>query len=300
MKYLTLLLALLCACSTTSRLTDSQTLYTGVRHIEITPRLPDYVDAAHRSGSPAGTVVRQAEVRAELAAAEIELYRHTGERDKLTAALESRVEARKNKLQAVTAGYEVGTASRGELCDAENQLLDAMLEQKRVQVASMRPWGPEQATGKPDAYLLPRGGDYQNAWASLTPDGQPEWLELTWKTPVESIGVDIYETFNPGALTRISTFDTDRKETTLWEGTDPTSPDAKYGKGISQIRFEKPVMLSTVRFYVDSPAVPGWNEIDAVGLVEVSGAVRWATGASASSTFAEQPAGSRQFHFYNR
>ena len=122
----------------------------------------------------------------------------------------------------------------------------------------------------------------------LTPDGQPEWLELTWKKPVEAVGIDVYETFNPGALTRITSFDADRKETTLWEGTDPTPPDAKDGRGVSQIRFEKPVVLSTVRLYLDSPAVPGWNEIDAVGLLESSGTVHWATGATASSTYAEQ------------
>ncbi|HEX5243530.1 MAG TPA: hypothetical protein VFW23_09750, partial [Tepidisphaeraceae bacterium] len=44
-----------------------------------------------------------------------------------------------------------------------------------------RAWGPEQATGKPDTW--PRSGDIQTAWASKTPDGQPEWLELGYGPP---------------------------------------------------------------------------------------------------------------------
>lgn len=250
--------------------------------------LADSIDAARQGGFPEGSALRHADVHAELAATEIELYRYTGEREKLLAALDAKVEALTNKLHSVNAGRQAGTIKLEILCETETQLLDALLERKRTRVAFMRPWGPEQATGKPNAYQMPRGGDYRNAWASLTQDDQPEWLELTWKSPVEAGGVDVYETFNPGALVRITTFDADRTETTLWEGTDPTPTDAKDGKGISQIRFEKPLKLSTVRLYLDSPAVPGWNEIDAVGLVELSGKIHWANEAKASSTFADQ------------
>src|SRR5688572_23368792 len=37
-----------------------------------------------------------------------------------------------------------------------------------------RPWGPEQATGKPDT---PWNGDIKTAWASETQDDEDEWLE---------------------------------------------------------------------------------------------------------------------------
>ena len=46
-----------------------------------------------------------------------------------------------------------------------------------------------------------------------------------------------------------------------------------------------------VKVYLDSPRFPGWNEIDAVGLVGPGDRVQWAVGAEASSTFASTRAG---------
>jgi hypothetical protein len=152
--------------------------------------------------------------------------------------------------------------------------------------ANARGWAAEQATGPPDAYLYASGGDYENAWASKAPDDQVEWLELTWDVPTEAAGVDVYETYNPGALIRVVAFN-DNREVARWEGVDPTPRDAPLGKGISKIRFDKPAVMNRVRLTIDSPKVPGWNEIDAVGLVEPSGSVHWATGATASSSYAD-------------
>ena len=39
--------------------------------------------------------------------------------------------------------------------------------------------------------------------------------------------------------------------------------------------------------YFKSPDVGGWNEIDAVGLLDIQGQTHWATAAKASSTFAD-------------
>ncbi|MFO1065310.1 MAG: hypothetical protein U0892_15700 [Pirellulales bacterium] len=56
----------------------------------------------------------------------------------------------------------------------------------------------EQATGKPNT--IPPG-DKQTAWASMTPDGQEEWLELNYsRYAVRTYAVEIHETFNPGAV----------------------------------------------------------------------------------------------------
>jgi len=48
------------------------------------------------------------------------------------------------------------------------------------------------------------------------------------------------------------------------------------------------------KIFLDSPAVPGWNEIDAVGLLDEFGITHWATGAQASSTYAEPAAAPQQ------
>jgi hypothetical protein len=151
-------------------------------------------------------------------------------------------------------------------------------------LASKRPWGPEQATGAPDTW--PRSGDLTTSWASQTPDGQPEWLELSYSKPSRPSAVLVYETFNPGAVDRVVGFDAQGKEVEMWSGQDPT-PAGKE-KGISIIPVHPDFDLSRIRIYLDSPKVTGWNEIDAVGLLDESGETHWAASATASSTYADQ------------
>ena len=93
--------------------------------------IADHVVSLSNTGSPRGTAKQVAASHADLAAAEIELYRHTGEQEKLHAAHSARVEALTEKLRAVTRSYENGTTLLNDLHEAEIQLLDALLEQKR-------------------------------------------------------------------------------------------------------------------------------------------------------------------------
>lgn len=146
-----------------------------------------------------------------------------------------------------------------------------------------RPWGAEQATGKPDTW--PQSGDLQTAWASKTPDGQREWLELTYASPVRPAAAMIYETYNPGAVDRVTGYDAAGKEVELWSGADPT-PAGK-AKGISVIPLHPDFDLTRIRIYLDSQKVAGWNEIDAVGLLDETGKAHWAKSAAASSTYAD-------------
>jgi hypothetical protein len=150
-----------------------------------------------------------------------------------------------------------------------------------------RNWGPEQATGAPNTW--PNAGDIPTAWASQTPDGQPEWLELTYDAPIRPVAVSVYETFNPGAVTRVTGYDDKGAEVELWSGADPT-PAGK-DKGISVIPVHPEFDLTRVRIYIDSPKVQGWNEIDAVGLLDAAGTTHWAASATASSTYADVSSG---------
>ena len=145
-----------------------------------------------------------------------------------------------------------------------------------------RAWGPEQATGEPDTHMA---GDIQTAWASLTPDGQDEWLMLEYAEPVAPEAVLVYETFNPGALCRVTVFKLDGEEVEVWKGKDPTPMNS--GMGTSEITFEAPFKTNRVKIYLDSRNVPGWNEIDAVGLRDTAGKTHWAVSAEASSTYAQ-------------
>ena len=86
--------------------------------------------------------------------------------------------------------------------------------------APKRGWGPEQATGPPDT---PAAGDFTSAWASLTPDGQDEWLLLEYAEPILPAAVLVHETYNPGALMRVTAFKLDGEEVEVWKGKDPTA-----------------------------------------------------------------------------
>ena len=95
--------------------------------------IADQVARYHAAGSPAGNASRLAESHANLAAAEIELYRHTGEQVKLRVALESQIEALTDRLRAVTVAYEAATCNLADVSAAEIQLLNVLLERKREQ-----------------------------------------------------------------------------------------------------------------------------------------------------------------------
>ena len=146
-----------------------------------------------------------------------------------------------------------------------------------------RPWFPAQATGAPDT---PVPGDQITAWASATTDAQPEWLLLKYEKPVKAVAVHVYETYNPGALTKVTVFDAEGKEITAWEGKDPT--DSSERMGVSKIPLDVDFPIAKVKLHLDSPAVRGWNEIDAVGLMDEKEKMHWAVEAEASSIYGDR------------
>lgn len=145
-----------------------------------------------------------------------------------------------------------------------------------------RNWGPEQATGEPDT---PGAGDISTAWASKTEDGQEEWLELEYEGDITPTVVIIHETYNPGAVCKLVTYTETGMHYVLWEGKDPVKEEG--GRGIAEIEVQPVMKITKLRVYIDSENVPGWNEIDAVGIKDVDGTVHWAKKATASSTYAD-------------
>ena len=62
-------------------------------------------------------------------------------------------------------------------------------------------WSAARALGAPDVY--PAGGDQVNAWASRGADDRIEHLELAFDAAHRIMAVDVFETYNPGAVSRI-------------------------------------------------------------------------------------------------
>jgi hypothetical protein len=74
-------------------------------------------------------------------------------------------------------------------------------------------------------------------------------------------------------------------ETELWKGVDPTPVTAAMGRSI--IPIPQGTWTRRIKIYLDSAAVPGWNEIDAVAMHDRDGSIQWARNAWASTSFGE-------------
>ena len=124
-------------------------------------------------------------------------------------------------------------------------------------------WSAQQMVGEPDT---PEPGDTGTAWAAATPDLQIETLLLTYAQAVVPTGIEIYESYNPGAVTRIELLNPASDEwVVVWEGLADTAGEeiAVFSPALVPADFA----ATQVRLTVDEPALPGWNEIDAVKLI---------------------------------
>jgi len=142
-------------------------------------------------------------------------------------------------------------------------------------------WSPEQTTGAPDTF---KAGDLKTAWATLEKNKGAEWLELEYETPVDVKSIHIRETFNSGAVSKVSVFAGDGTELVVWEGTAPinTAPN------VFEVQVSQKIKSKRIIVYLDTKRISGWNEIDAVQLVGKDGTRQWATKATASSTYASK------------
>jgi hypothetical protein len=156
-----------------------------------------------------------------------------------------------------------------------------LIHSVRTEPARGAAWSPQQAAGAPDT---PGAGDHASAWASLGQDNGPEWLILHYPDPVTPRELHVYENYCPGALVKVTVFDADDHETVAWTGTDPTP--AGTPSGVSKVPLNTDVKTRKVKIHLASEKVPGWNEIDAVALIDDAGQTQWAKRVSASSTYA--------------
>ncbi|MFN3978834.1 MAG: PPC domain-containing protein [Caldilinea sp.] len=126
-------------------------------------------------------------------------------------------------------------------------------------------WSAKQATGAPDTL---EAGDKITAWAALNADVQEETLVLTFDVAVIPTGIEIYETYNPGAVVKVEVLDLNTDEwIVVWEGVADTVGEeiAVFSPPLSTVEFA----TNQVRLTIDEPSVPGWNEIDAVRLIGI-------------------------------
>jgi len=180
-------------------------------------------------------------------------------------------------------------ASSGNVHEAmeAGPLNTAFVPSGRVEVehwtgGEKRRWGHEQAAGAPDTG---RAGDLPSAWASKSPDGGEEWLQLDYDRFVDLQQINIVESHNPGAISKVVAMLSDGREATIWEGSmDPSASDELVS---SAFPVGESIRARSVKVYLDTTRVPGWNEIDAVEIVGRDGSKQWATSSRASSSYAD-------------
>ena len=144
-----------------------------------------------------------------------------------------------------------------------------------------RGWGHEQALGAPDTEQL---GDIPSAWAPSDQNGGEEWLQVDFDKAVALSEINVHETFNPGAIRQVAAVMPDGSEKVIWEG----EFESESPTGVIERAFqvEDSITAGSVKIYMDTTRVSGWNEIDAVELVGSDNSRQWASSVSASSSYA--------------
>jgi hypothetical protein len=122
-------------------------------------------------------------------------------------------------------------------------------------------WAATRALGAPDVY--PAGGDNANAWASRDADAPTEFLEVGFDEPHRLRALDIFETYNPGAISHVEVITADGAHRAVYDAKARPMGVPSYKRDIAFACTDQPVVA--VKVTLDSGAVPGWNEIDAIG-----------------------------------
>lgn len=128
-------------------------------------------------------------------------------------------------------------------------------------------WAASQATGEPDVYDC---GDNTHAWASYN-SNTVEWIELTYEKPVTPTEINIYQSYNPSQVIQVQMTATDGSKYIAWSGYPEEVENCPDLMTIT-IDLSKKIKVNKIRITVDQRVNGwGWDEIDAVELVGLSG-----------------------------
>jgi hypothetical protein len=122
-------------------------------------------------------------------------------------------------------------------------------------------WAADRVLGAPDVF--PTHGDNANAWASLGADDKDEWLEVGYAQPTRISAIDVFETYNPGAISAVEMITASGEHITAYQGA-PQANGAANKLHVDVGCTAEPIVAVHVR--VASRQVAGWNEIDAIGV----------------------------------
>ena len=111
-----------------------------------------------------------------------------------------------------------------------------------------------------------------------------DWVEVGFDRAVAAATIDMYETYSVGCVSEVIVIDKSGVHTSIWKGTDPTTPMAS--AGLFRVRVPSSVKsVQRVKIHVDSTVNGSWACIDAVGLTTKGGKTTWATSSNSSSVY---------------
>ncbi len=158
------------------------------------------------------------------------------------------------------------------------QEVEVALAENATKLPGGPSWSPGQAAGPPNTG---NHGDYSTAWASQQQDGGAEWLKVKYAKSVEVSEINIHESYNPGAVSRVSAILPDGSQKVIWEGVEPP----EQGLVERTVKVPPGIRSDQIMIELDTRRVPGWNEIDAVEIVGRDGSRQWGAESTASSYF---------------
>ncbi|MCW5802072.1 MAG: hypothetical protein KIT31_06770 [Deltaproteobacteria bacterium] len=124
-------------------------------------------------------------------------------------------------------------------------------------------WSAKQVLGPPNVY--PAYGDNDKAWASLGADDRDEFIEVGFAHAGSISGVEVVETYNPGAIDQVELITATGRRIDVPVGTAPAASPNTSQRRTFRIRCTREKIVS-VRIHLDSQRVSGWNELDAIGV----------------------------------
>jgi len=112
--------------------------------------------------------------------------------------------------------------------------------------------------------VYPRTGDIPEAWAPRSADAGVQHITVSFGAAIPVRAVVWLATFGPGTVVRVDDVSNPSGAVTLWTGTDPSA-----GQDACAVEptLAAPRTIQALRLYLDTTYIPGWNELDAIGLI---------------------------------
>lgn len=131
---------------------------------------------------------------------------------------------------------------------------------------SDRQYSAEQVLGRPN--VLPVFRDSPCAWSPFKEQSrEDEFIQVAFNKAARIRQVAVAESYNPGAVSRIYLYDTDKREHLVYQNDSPRML-LENGRMLRVTFATTTYRVTSVKVVLNTIGLPGWNHIDAIGISE--------------------------------